>query len=279
MVDWEHLTWDDLAPLYKDTWQGSDAVWVVLAGLLRPLGRACRNAMADERQTDHADVGELLQATLEHMVEALEKKHGMNRPSNWQAKSPRAVFLNWATSRAKDKMRAGRTHREDPLSESRDGPSADEKLARLVHQSPYRAERSSNDQRTAAKSELVMVREALEHPSLKPGQRLAWLCLRVPELLEARHADAAVVASRPGEGLARDNERTWSLLSRWADAVTEPDSRASRLELAWILFSTDERSPAAWKKDDSAACRDARDLLRQWDKRFRIALTKLLEET
>lgn len=278
MVVWDTLTWEDLAPLYADTWQGEAAAWELLADLLRPLGRVCQHALAGERQADHADAAELVQNVLVKMVTSLQTHQGMPRPSNWEAKSPRGVFSNWAKSRARDCLRTGRTLREDTVSVRADGPSADETLEHLVATTDPRARAAEVHHRLEARERFEMVAAALDDPTLNPRHRLAWLCLRAPVLLAPRHADAAVEASGDSGGVVRDAVDTWALLSQWRDHVVEPDGQASRKELAWVLFSRAEGPPDDWCKDHPKEARTARDLLRKWDRRFENALARLVEE-
>jgi hypothetical protein len=80
-------------------------------------------------------------------------------------------------------------------------------------------------------------------------------------------------------GLAREPDETWKWLLEWAPRHhADPSGDESRRELAWILRSTDQQRPEAWRAGAPEEARKARDTLRKWENRFQERLQAVLEE-
>jgi hypothetical protein len=260
------VSWDSVAPLFRDTWQGRDHAWQVLVALepliTRVAAREFRRAAAGRADRvaseQHTSADELLSDLLVHLLDVSLRDGGMSRPAGAPANPADATgwLVTWLRSRCSDVLRkAWRLEgKQDALELDRPGgPSvpADDGSVRL---------------------ELAHMLGVVESGSISPNYVLACLCLRAPELLRRVHVE------RAASSLARQVDETWERLQDWRTKAVDPADDDARRELAWILLSVDPHSALAWRAADCDACQRGRDLLRKWEARFQAALIRARTE-
>ena len=268
-----NLTWDELVPLFKETWQGVDAAWLVLHPLLPAIGRVCQSLLRrGGRSPRFESPEELCQAVLVLSIGRLTNSEGMTQPANRDAKTPRGFFLNYIKTCALDCLKPLKSDDELPVKQSKtDNISPEQRLDHLASRSELASAQAAPQQRMDADRSLQNVRAAVEDSDVNTRHRVVWICLRVPEWLESHHIHAALDDSVPGEGLVRGAPELLEGMWTWREDVVDPGCRESRKQLAWLLFTSDKTDSEGWARRQPADARRARDRLRQWDGRFHRA--------
>ncbi len=260
-------------PLLRGSYSDTGAVFEALKTELRPGGMfhlVARDLLSRTGSASPQDVQDLASDTLEELVISARRQGGLARPSGWPPDNARPWLLTVVRSKATDCLR-----RRRDLLDQRGRRRGEEALKDRDREEEGGGE---GDPQWSA------VEDALETGELSTLWLLGIALLSRPsrvtrDLVERAAATIPRGKSTTETGLARPIAETWDKLRAWRERHGEgPDSGASRLELAWILRSSDGTSPQAWRMAFPEEHDRARDLLRKWQERGVKRLQALVKE-
>ena len=267
------LECEELEPMLRGaTWGGLPTGWAVLTAQ-RPL-EVARRAVGRWRarhSVDHRvlEPDEHLSVTLIKLHQRMENKEGLARPSECEHTDPTAwmytVFSRAASTAYRDEggMKKQREDSLDQLRESgdRDEPVDDVDPLIKIEKQKYFARREAFQQ-------------AILAARTPAPRKLAYVCLEALDYLTVELVtEACATTHQAGAGLTRSPDDTWVLLQEFESLhAHKPDDSHARRRLAWILRGPPGMSLERWATNRPADLRRARDTVRQWARRARVAV-------
>jgi hypothetical protein len=241
----------------------------------REWRRAAKGKPSGQASHRHASPEELLADVLVHINDVTLAGGGMNEPKPLNTSDATPWLGTWFRSRCRDVLRKAYT--TDNLEELIDESSHSGLKLVSDHSVDPKAEAHLDIQRY-----LQDIRNAIEDGTVFAHHALVMICLYVPDRLE----EADVLRALGPTGVGHPNNRgatfsrsasvLWSRLQVWSQRRDTQTDGDTRLELAWIFFSTDTSDQSDWRHREPRLARDARDLLRIWDRRARSQLRLIL---
>ncbi len=273
----EEPAWKDLDPLLSETYRDPKAAWATLLRQERMLNSAINKACYGKRWSGaRLDVKDLAQQTLVGLMTKIVAKRGLTRPPDWEDRPTGAgswfyrVVFNMAIQQLRNQPDRRVRGKSDSMDTARDpdGPAPSNDVRLSITTSP--------EEVIELKSALARRKKALEQAGLPPLWALAHSLLHEPDLVDREMISRAantVARGAADTGLARSVEQTELLVVAWHQQHGErAETTESRRMLAWILRSTDDAGPDAWRLRAPDEMMQALDLLRKWDGRARDRL-------
>lgn len=267
-------SWDSLAPVLRGSEIRSDRTWSVLELHTEFILGQVRHVMrgASDMVSRHGGLADATQVAFQFVVERLFRQ--VSNPPPGLPVSERADGARGNASRWFATVVRNRT---------RDWIKSERRRVRRETEIPEHAPPAVVDEPSLWDDDsLRKLQRLLDRPEragVPATHVLAYLCMYRPEvvdlaMVERANAYVPSAGSRSGSpGLYRTVQESWAAISAWRDRhEVDPRTRHARVELAWILRSTDDGDPTTWRQRESADARRATVTVGKWAIRCADAL-------
>lgn len=267
-------SWDSLAPVLRGAEIRSDRTWSVLEQHTEFILGQVRHVVrgAADMVSRHGGLADASQLAFQFVVERLYRQvtnPPPGLPVSQRADGARGEATRWFATVVRNR--------------TRDWIKSERRRIRRETEIPDHAPPAVVDEPVLWDDQnLRKLQRLLDNPEragVPATHVLAYLCMYRPEVVDLAMVERAAnyvpsAGSRSGAaGLHRPVQESWDALVSWRERHdVDPRTRHARVELAWILRSTDEGDVTTWRGRDKAGSRRATVTVGKWAIRCADAL-------